>query len=110
MGEMGREGNKYIQINAAFTKVNIKKQFTCEHPSASTLKYFLSINPITKPRDDSRSARIVPGHTETSAPPSSTLKRLQTIKNDGATLQIISQAAFGKPGLGAGFGNARLHM
>lgn len=110
MGEMGREGNKYIQINAAFTKVNIKKQFTCEHPSASTLKYFLSINPITKPRDDSRSARIVPGHTETSAPPSSTLERLQTIKNDGATLQIISQAAFGKPGLGAGFGNARLQM
>lgn len=28
MGDMGREGNKYVQISAALTQINIKKQFT----------------------------------------------------------------------------------
>jgi len=74
------------------------------------LKYFPSINLATKPRDDLRAARFVPGHTETSAPLCSTLEWLQTVKNDGATLQIISQAVFEKPGPRAGFGNAHVHM
>lgn len=56
---MGREGKKYLKINAAFIIINIKKQFTGEHLSASTLKYFLSINPTTKPWDDSRAVNIV---------------------------------------------------
>lgn len=87
---MGREGNKYVQISAALTQINIKKQFTWEHSSVSMLNYFPCINPITQLRDDSKAARIVPRHTETSAPLCSTLEELQTVMNDGATLQIIS--------------------
>lgn len=102
LGDTGKEGNKYIQINAAFTKININKQFTWEHPSASKLKYFPPINPVTRPRDVSRAARIFPRHTEISASLCSTLRQLQTVKNDGATLEIISHAALGKPGPWAG--------
>lgn len=110
IGDMGKEGNKYIQINAAFTKININKQFTWEHPSASKLKYFPPINPVTKPRDVSRAARIFPRHTEISASLCSTLRQLQTVKNDGATLEVISHTALGKPGPWAGFANASAHM